>query len=173
MRNRFIYLLFALILIGSCDKETHHRYGLFLSRWDNTVFVVEDGEVVKKQDYTINIPSTGDSIKTTFFVVDSSNRLSVAFIQDAGEEWLGYKDYIDYYALPEDIWDRRTLTYTTETGEKTEVTGIVYPVSLFAKENKSKKDRCVLCYYNVGVLNSHFSRDTLHTITVIQKGRGK
>ncbi len=171
MRNRFIYLLFTLILIGSCDKERPHRYGP-MYEWDNTAFVIEEGEVVKKQDYTINIPSSGDTIKTTFFVEDSSNRLRVVFIQDAGEEWLGYKDYIDYYALSEDIWDRRTLTYKTETGEKTEVTGIVYPVSVFAKENKSKKDRCVICCYNVGD-KGYGSLDTLHTITVIQKGRGK
>ena len=135
MRNRFIYLLFTLILIGSCNKERPHRYNFIgACKWDNTVFVVENGEVFKKQDYTITFPSLGDTIKTTLFVRDNNNHLRIGFVQDAGEEWLGYEDYIDHW---DPQWDRRTLTYTTETGEKTEVTGIVYPVSIFANENKS------------------------------------
>ena len=171
MKQKYFFLIFALFLLCSCGKE-EKLYGEIHIDYDNTAYIVEDGVVIKKQDYTITFPSSGDMIQILFFVEDNEDKLGVFFLQEKGKEWLGYKDFINHYA--NNPWERETLLYTDESGEKREVTGIVYPVSIYTTENNSTKDRSVVCYYQVADIELFTPGGcaTWHPITIIQKGKG-
>lgn len=167
MRPKFIYLIAALFLICSCSKEEEQLYGGSILKYDDSVYVVEDGEVHKKHDYTITLPYMGGIMETVFFVEDKNDSLRAAFIQESGYEWLGNEYFIPRY----ESYDRQTLIYADDSGKKTEVTGFLFPVSVYAAANYGKKDRSVVCYYQVGERNLKdlIPTEMMHKVTVVQK----
>lgn len=168
MRPKFIYLIAALFLICSCSKEEAKRYGASPLIYEDFVYVVEDGEVHKKQDYSITILYRGGIIETEFFVEDKKDSLDVGFIQESGFDWFG-NEYYDHKGGSYTRY-QQTLIYTDDSGERTEVTGIVFPVRVYAAAHYGKKDRSVVCYYQVGARDGYgFEPRTMHKVTVTQK----
>ena len=168
MKHKYFYLIGALLLLCSCSKE-EKLYGV-PPIYDKFIYVVENGEVVKKQDYTISFPASGGEEEIVFFVEDKSDLRRAIFVQDFGKDWLVYKDFINRYAS--NSWERETLLYTDESGEKIEVTGIVYPVCIFATQNTRRKGRSVVCYIVEGSRDGiGMDPEILHIITINQKGK--
>ena len=162
--RRLFHLIFILTtcLLYSCGNGPIDGPTTTIN---NTVFIVENGELKEKKDFSIFLSSSGDTVKYTFFVEDEYKQRRISFFKKEDTDWLNCS--VEGLECMPDMYTRQSFTLSDSSGNTKQIEGVVFTVSISATNNDSQESRNSYCYLTV----FEYVSQNIARIVISQEGK--
>ena len=164
MRRLYLFIICILTtsIVYSCKNEPLD--GPTTTR-SNTIYIVENGALKEKKDFSIFLSSSGDTVKYTFFVEDEYKQRRISFLKKEDTDWLNCS--VDGLECMPDMYTRQSFTLSDSSGNTKQIEGVVFTVSISATNNDSQESRNSYCYLTV----FEYVSQNIARIVISQEGK--
>ena len=164
MRRLYLFIICILTtnIVYSCKNEPLD--GPTTTR-SNTIYIVENGALIEKKDFSIFLSYLGETVKYTFFVEDEYKQRRISFLKKEDTDWLNCS--VEGLECMPDMYTRQSFTLSDSSGNTKQIEGVVFTVSISATNNDSQESRNSYCYLTV----IEYISQNIARIVISQEGK--